>query len=96
MGNFFSCGKSESDNLQDLQYRLEQIEKLDLNHDGVISKEEFERWKNNDLVTLKDAIKDEVRKEYEEKLVELQSTIHDLNKSLTSFKHINLLPMTSV
>ena len=89
MGNFFSHENNNNNNLQDLQNRLERIEKLDLNNDGVISKDEFEKWKNNDLVTLKDAIKDEVRQEYEEKLNDLNSTINDLNKQLTSVKNVN-------
>lgn len=92
MGNFFSRRNTEEnhrENFRDFQNRLERLERLDLNNDGVISKEEFEKWKNEDLVLLKDSIKDEVRKEYEDKLQELHVTVENLNKEIFSLSNLN-------
>jgi uncharacterized protein YfkK (UPF0435 family) len=86
MGNFFTK-KYNNNDLIDLQKRLEKIERLDLNNDGVISKDEFEQWKNNDLQDLKNSIKNEVKNDYEHKLIQLNDTISNLNKQLDISKN---------
>ena len=84
MGILFSRNHST-----DLYERLEKLEKLDINNDGIISKEEFERWKNNDLVIIKNNIKDDIKREYENKLLHLNDTISNLNKEILSLQYVN-------
>ncbi len=88
MGNIFN--KDTSLNyINDLQQRLERIERLDINNDHVISKQEFENWKNNDLVTIKESIKEEVRQEYKFKIKELDEQLSNLNIEIDSLNSIN-------
>lgn len=74
MGNYFSN--------EQVYQRLERLENLDLNKNGVISKEEFEIWKNTDLENIKENLKNDIRREYKLK-------VKELNKEIDSLKSIN-------
>lgn len=98
MGNYLSTlfpnnqqNNNDENNkkLEELYQRLEKLEKIDINHDGIISKDEFEKWKNNDLITIKNTIKNEVKEEYVNKITELDNTIKDLHKEIVSLKDEN-------
>lgn len=81
MGNYFSNEQS----FDDICNRLEKLERIDLNNDGIISKLEFEQWKANDLNEIKESIKNEVAEEYINKIDKLNKeiqTLKDINKNL--------------
>lgn len=85
MGNFFSANHHK---FTELQHRLQTLEDLDRNRDGVISKEEFEDWKTRqkaDLDLFRETIVKMKDKEYQEKLLEFQKqveTLEEINQSL--------------
>lgn len=87
MGNIFS--NQSNIQLQKLQERLENIEKIDLNNDGVISKSEFEKWKMDGLQDIKNAIKMEIRNEYEDKMINLNQNIDNLQKEIETLRSVN-------
>jgi chromosome segregation ATPase len=88
MGNIFSNNQLQS-TVQQLQERLENIEKIDLNNDGVISKSEFEKWKLDGLQDIKNAIKMDIRNEYEDKMINLNKNIDNLQKEIEALRSIN-------
>jgi chromosome segregation ATPase len=88
MGNIFSNNQLQS-TVQQLQERLENIEKIDVNNDGVISKSEFEKWKHDGLQDIKNAIKMDIRNEYEDKMINLNQNIDNLQKEIEALRSIN-------
>jgi Mg/Co/Ni transporter MgtE len=78
MGNILS----QNNQINDLYQRLERMEHIDKNNDGIISRTEFEQWKNNELLDIKKSIKNDVKNQYQVK-------INDLHKELESLKNIN-------
>jgi Mg/Co/Ni transporter MgtE len=78
MGNILS----QNNQINDLYQRLERMEHIDKNNDGIISRKEFEQWKNNELLDIKKSIKNDVKNQYQVK-------INDLHKELESLKNIN-------
>ena len=88
MGGLFSK-ETPLNYVHDLQNRLEKIERLDINNDHVISKKEFEKWKNTDLIVIKESIKEEVKKEYKYKLKKITSKVDTLNKEIDGLQSVN-------
>tara|TARA_R100001163_G_C5061388_1_gene198285 strand:- start:140 stop:766 length:627 start_codon:yes stop_codon:yes gene_type:complete len=91
MGNLFSSKSNSSlqktSELEALQARLSVLEAqaIDLNNDGVISKDEFNRWKKqqeNDFAVFRKKLIDSKEQEYSEKIT-------DLKRQIKSLRHIN-------
>jgi hypothetical protein len=90
MGNYMSNQSNlHQQQLLQLQERLEKIEKIDLNGDGVISKNEFEKWKNDGLQEIKKSIKNEVKSEYENQVSNLNNTVDSLSKEIETLRATN-------
>jgi len=93
MGNLFSNNKSQQKQEQDqqkheiyvLEQRLKDLEKIDKNGDGAITRDELDDWKERqqeDLNSFRENIIKMKDQEYEEKLI-------DLNKQVEALKAIN-------
>lgn len=103
MGNFL--GKNNSNNkiykneFNELKKRLDDLEQVDKNKDGIISKEEFVQWKENQYIEIesfKVHLENEMNGKYqqilldsERKLNELRDENKELNKRLEALKNIN-------
>ena len=83
MGNFFSSQQQPS-NSEDLNHlnaihtRLQNLEEVDRNQDGLITKDEFLDWKTRqqeDLQIFRETIIKMKDQEYGEKLTELQKQV---------------------
>lgn len=67
--------------VSDLEQRILKLEAIDTNKDGVISRQEFEQWKNTELAELKSAIRQEFQLENKNLTNELDS-IRQINRDL--------------
>jgi len=76
MGGYFST-EINNDQLKNLHERLEKIEQIDLDGDGIISKNEFEKWRND------------IEHKYEEKVDNLQNTLRNLHNEVDTLKNVN-------
>lgn len=86
MGNILSQGNQ----INDLYQRLEKMEHIDKNNDGIISRKEFEQWKNNELMDIKKNIKNDVKNQYKNKIDELQNQLESaksINNELSNALH---------
>ena len=104
MGLFNSKSESNEyqeigDNINKLNQRLSNLERLDNNNDGMITKDEIEQWmerQKQDLLEFKTSIEEQARVEYQKMLVENERELNEANlrikelkKELRSVKHIN-------
>lgn len=96
MGNYFSSNNTQPANqLQKLENRLVDLEKLDRNNDGNVSREEMEIWMENqkkDIANLKEAIEQQLNKKYGKILAEnddYKQKIKELEKQVKSLENIN-------
>lgn len=84
MGNLFSSNNK----FNELQHRLQTLEGLDKNRDGLITKDEFDDWKKRqqaDLDMFRETIVKMKDQEYHEKLLDYQKqleTLQEINKNL--------------
>lgn len=103
MGNFFA--KSSNDNsvsigeLQELRARLTNVEKLDRDGDGIVSKEELNLWmteQRQDIEEFKHKIEEKTEAKYqqivmenERELNDARQEIKDMKKQVKTLKSIN-------
>ena len=90
MGNIFTRNTNEK--LRLLENRLANLEGVDKDADGVVSKDEFELWKKRQQVDLK-AFKQEVidneKLKHEKVLIEKETELKKLKKEIDALKKIN-------
>jgi len=88
MGNFSSSNKTN-----EMSKLLARIEAVDSNKDGIISKKEFEQWKNTGLNDIIKNTKNDIRVEYEKKIDKLRDEymqkLKELNKEVESLNAVN-------
>lgn len=101
MGNFFSRKQSRSNQseINELRDRLSDLENLDKNKDGIITKDELQGWMNEqkkDLDSFRKKIEQTTEAKYHEALIkserdlnDAQQSMKDLKKELKSLKKIN-------
>lgn len=91
MGNIFTRNTNEK--LRVLENRLANLEGLDKDEDGVVSKDEFELWKKRqqvDLEKFKQEVIDSEKLKHEKILIEKDAELKELKKELKALKKINL------
>lgn len=95
MGNLFSSNNQQSDKVFDLKQinaihtRLQSLEEVDRNQDGLITKDEFLDWKRRqqeDLQIFRETIIKMKDQEYAEKLTELQKQVEALKEINTNLE----------
>jgi hypothetical protein len=100
MGNFFSRNGSEGDTanhkeIEELKQRLANIENLDRDGDGKVSKEEFDLWsteQRSDISKFKQKIEEQADAKYQKMLVESERELSDARNSAKDMeKEINAL-----
>lgn len=93
MGNFLTTERSRhSEELSELRNRLSNLENVDKDGDGIISKKEFEIWakeQQNALKNFKEDIVLSEKQKYLEKLIDKDFEIKNLKKELKSLKRHN-------
>ena len=85
--------------IKSLKEQLEEIKGLDRNNDGIITKDEFREWKNeqkNKMLELERKVEEQVTGKYTKMLIEketlinnIQRTNDELNKQINSLKTMN-------
>lgn len=92
MGNILKKDRT-SEQLRTLEYRLANLEGIDRDQDGVVSKDEFELWKKRQQVDLEDfkqKVIDEEKLKNEKVLLQKDAELKELKKELKALKKLNL------
>lgn len=99
MGNLIGKKSKAETDIDDLKDRLSNLEKLDKNQDGVVSKEEFNLWmkqQEKDIELFKKTIEEKADAKYqkiimdnERELNESKQEVKDLKKEIKSLQKIN-------
>ncbi len=96
MGNYFSSQNRNTPNegeIEELKHRLANLENLDKNKDGVVSKDELELWmqqQKDDIIKLKDSIEYQLQSKYQTRIGELEkqvNTLENMNHKLRKDLH---------
>lgn len=91
MGNIFTKNRTE-EQLRILEDRLANLEGIDKDKDGVVSKDEFELWKKRqevDLEDFKQKVVDGEKLKHEKVLLQKDSELKELKKELKALKKLN-------
>lgn len=86
MGNLTS--KYQNYQIEQLEKRLSSLEKIDLDGDGIVSKKEFEIWKNEQKLNLK-KYRDNLLHKNEQELVKKNNEISKLQLEIEALKKTN-------
>jgi hypothetical protein len=91
MGSWFSKanGDMSTNELNELKERLTNIEKLDRDNDGVVSKEELDLWmteQRNDIEEFKHKIEEKTEAKYQQILMESERELSDARQELKDMK----------
>lgn len=97
MGGILSSGSAATrDEKQKLIQRLEKLDRIDLDNNGIISKEEFEKWKANDLEMIKKSLKEDLQREmvetvqkHKDKEKQYKSKVNQLSEDISLIKMRN-------
>lgn len=87
MGN--SCRKPQNPKLEELEKRLKELEGVDRDGDGTVSKNEFESWKSQqkaDLEMFRQEVIQEEKIKHQKELIKKDGTIKDLKKEIKALK----------
>jgi 2',3'-cyclic-nucleotide 2'-phosphodiesterase (5'-nucleotidase family) len=90
MGNIFTRNTNEK--LRLLENRLANLEGVDKDADGVVSKDEFELWKRKqkvDLIAFKQEVIDNEKLKHEKVLIEKDAELKEMKKEVDALKKIN-------
>lgn len=83
MGNLLGKSSANYDQqISELKQQIENMQVIDTNNDGVVSKEEFNHWLNNDFENLKVVLK-------KEGYTEATRDINDMKLKIESLEQIN-------
>lgn len=89
MGSFLSKTDDTSSSIKELKERLANIEKLDRNADGVVSKEELDLWMNEqkkDIEKFKQKIEESTEAKYQHMILENERELNDAKQELKDLK----------
>ncbi|QKF94287.1 EF-hand domain-containing protein [Fadolivirus algeromassiliense] len=99
MGSSSSKLYQLSADIQQLKNQLQELKDLDKNNDGVITKDEFRSWKDEQktkMIDLERRVEEQVANKYNKMLIEKQTEIAEANhkiaeltKQLEAMKNIN-------
>jgi len=96
MGNYFSSASSSDGNqIAGLEKRLMDLENIDRDNDGVVSRDEMELWMNKqkkDIEDLKNAIESDLNEKYGKIIAEkdeYKNQVTELKKQVVSLESIN-------
>ena len=82
MGGFFSSEiKMNDEGIKDLRKKLVDLERIDRNKDGIVTREELELWvqdQKRDLDMFKYKIEEMTKTKYEKELEDSQNEINNL------------------
>jgi len=91
MGNFFSTSAEPANHneIEGLKQRLTDVERLDRNQDGIVSKEEFELWlseQKKDIEKFKKQVEASSDSKYQERLTQNERALNDTKLDLHRMK----------
>jgi DNA mismatch repair ATPase MutS len=99
MGNLLQKKTKTDSDIDELKKRLNDLEKLDSNNDGIVSKEEFKDWtkkQKKDIKQFKQSIEEKTESKYQTILLDNERDLNDkkleineLKKELDEMKKIN-------